>query len=106
VPTLYVDHVEARRRLADREEEVAFAHGEFAPQCLLVGGIRNDDLSPNGDPPAVVVVEFLCQPARRGIVIVDATYTRLVPVRWYWRMPSAARYESAPTVPVGLNPAF
>src|SRR2546423_6394016 len=82
--SLDVDHVEARRRVADRKAEVAVTHRRLAAQRLFVLGVRHHLPLAHGYPAAVVVVELLGELGR-------GAHTRLPPVLWYLRMPSAAR---------------
>src|SRR5262245_38586351 len=85
------------------------------PHRLLVRRGRDDLSVTHGDPLPRVVLQIprgqgrLLVPALGGALFFPGlvlAHTSAAPVLWYFRIPSAARYASAPTVPVGLNPAF
>src|SRR5438309_7250267 len=75
---LDVDQVEARWRLADREEQIRLGHVRVRAQRLLVVGVSDDAAVPHRDPLPVVLDEVVA-------------HTSAPPCLWYLRIPSAAR---------------
>src|SRR5262249_30902407 len=81
-----VQEVEARRRLADREHEVAVANGRMASHARLVIPVSDDLARSHRDPLAVEVLQVFRRQRWTGRTCrlggLDA-HTRLLPVLWY-----------------------
>src|SRR5262249_43723599 len=76
----------------------------MSAELLRVRIMSDDAAAAHRHPLAVVVLEVVRR--QLGCVGLAVAQTRLPPVLWYLRIPSAAREASAPPVPVGWKPAF